>query len=218
MGSRQEQDSSEKVREGRADGDELDQGPGNRYNTAPWVPWGRTEHARQRQWPSRSGGAWAAPDESTIPTAAQHQYPSASGPAGSAGERVLFRDTHGRRVVRWPRWPPWGRARLKAAALEGVQPSWLHVSGLASRPGSRLKGGRGLAGSSLGCWTPAPVWLDSEYCLVADTDVELLALSRTGLQAVPEAGERRGDAFGRYRMSPGGTSRLTSFLVEGRGH
>lgn len=39
MGSRQEQDGSEKVREGRADGDELDQGPGNRYNTAPWVPW-----------------------------------------------------------------------------------------------------------------------------------------------------------------------------------
>lgn len=34
------------------------------------------------------------------------------------------------------------------------------------------------------------MWLDSEYCLVVDTDVELLALSRTGLQAVPGRGGR----------------------------
>lgn len=61
------------------------------------------------------------------------------------------------------------------------------------------------------------MWLDSEYCFVADTHVELLALSRTGLQAVPEAGERRGDAFGRYRMSAGGykSAFLTSPLAEG---
>lgn len=55
-----------------------------------------------------------------------------------------FRDTHGRRVVRWPPLgppAPWGRARPKAAALEGVQPSWLHVS--VSGAGLQDQGSRG---------------------------------------------------------------------------
>jgi len=154
-------------------------------------------------WPSRIGGCMGSPGRGDDP---DRRTAPISLRSRAGGQRWSgFRDTQHRRVVRWP---PWGRAR---------QPHSRACSHLGCMSLGRRQdqGSRGAEDSldNAGCWTPAPVWLDSEYCFVADTHVVLLALSRTGPQAVAEAGERRRDAFGCYRMSAGGTGRLTSPLA-----
>lgn len=89
---------------------------------------GSAEHARQRG--RRDRGVHGQPrtrvDDPDRRTAPQYRISSAPGPAGSAVERVQRQAASaGCKVAPLG---PWGRARPKAAALEGVQPSWLHVS------------------------------------------------------------------------------------------
>lgn len=96
-------------------------------------------------WPSRSG-VHGQPR-----TSRRSRPPHSTNIPPLQGRRATL-ERLGERVQRHPRSAgckvappgppaPWGRARPKAAALEGVQPSWLHVS--VSGAGLQDQGSRG---------------------------------------------------------------------------